>query len=158
LAAFAPRGDYVAVPLTGCGTLALEAAVTSAVSPGRAMLVVANGVDGERILEIATLYGIPTRVERSEWTRPPDVDSIARTVREDPAIEIVALVHHETATGMVNPVEAVGSAVARAGRVLLVDAIGSLGGDPLDLESCGVGICVGAADACLQGLPGTGFV
>jgi 2-aminoethylphosphonate-pyruvate transaminase len=158
LAAFAPLGGYVAVPLTGCGTLALETAVTSAVSPGRAMLVVTNGMDGERILEIATLHGIPTRVERSAWTRPPDVDSIARTVREDPTIEVVALAHHETATGMVNPVEAVGSAVASAGRVLLVDAVGGLGGDRLDLERSGVGICVGAADACLQGLPGAGFV
>jgi len=156
--AFAPDGDWVAVPLTGSGTLALEAGVTSVVARGRKLLVVVNGVYGERILEMATTHGIATVVVRSDWGEPPDLDALAAALRADPTIEVVALVHHETTTGLLNPVAAVGRIVREQGRVLFVDAISGLAGDDLRLDEWGVGVCVGVANKCIQGLPGIGFV
>lgn len=156
--ALAPAGDWVAVPLTGSGTLALEAGVSSAVAHGRKMLVVVNGVYGERILEMAQTHGIATVVLRSDWGHPPELDAIAAALRADPAIEVVALVHHETTTGLLNPVAEVGRIVRQHGRVLFVDAISGLAGDEMRLEEWGVGICVGVANKCIQGLPGIGFV
>ena len=156
--ALAPDGDWVAVPLTGSGTLALEAGVTSVVSSGRRMLVVVNGVYGERILEMAQTHGIATVVVRSDWGRPPDLAAIENALRADPGIEVVALVHHETTTGLLNPVEAVGRIARAHGRVLFVDAISGLAGDTLRLEEWGVGVCVGVANKCVQGIPGIGFV
>lgn len=156
--ALAPDGDWVAVPLTGSGTLALEAGVTSVVSSGRRMLVVVNGVYGERILEMAQTHGIATVVVRSDWGRPPDLAAIENALRADPGIEVVALVHHETTTGLLNPVEAVGRITRAHGRVLFVDAISGLAGDRLRLEEWGVGVCVGVANKCVQGIPGIGFV
>ena len=156
--ALAPDGDWVAVPLTGSGTLALEAGVTSVVSSGRRMLVVVNGVYGERILEMAQTHGIATVVVRSDWGRPPDLAAIENALRADPGIEVVALVHHETTTGLLNPVEAVGRITRAHGRVLFVDAISGLAGDTLRLEEWGVGVCVGVANKCIQGIPGIGFV
>ena len=156
--ALAPDGDWVAVPLTGSGTLALEAGVTSVVSSGRRMLVVVNGVYGERILEMAQTHGIATVVVRSDWGRPPDLAAIENALRADPGIEVVALVHHETTTGLLNPVEAVGRITRAHGRVLFVDAISGLAGDTLRLEEWGVGVCVGVANKCVQGIPGIGFV
>lgn len=156
--ALAPDGDWVAVPLTGSGTLALEAGVTSVVSHGRKMLVLVNGVYGERILEMATTHGIATVVLKSDWGRPPDLDAIAAALRDDPAIEVVALVHHETTTGLLNPVAKIGSIVRDHGRVFFVDAISGLAGDEMRLEEWGVGVCVGVANKCIQGLPGIGFV
>lgn len=158
LRAFAPEGGYVAVPLTGSGTLSLEAAVTSVVTPGRKMLVVRNGVYGERIHEMAAVHGIETVALDSAWTEPPSPAALAEALARDAAIEVVALVHHETTTGLLNPVAEVGRIVRDAGRVLLVDAISGLAGDPLPLDEWGVDVCVGVANKCIQGLPGIGFV
>ncbi|MEW6269183.1 MAG: aminotransferase class V-fold PLP-dependent enzyme [Thermodesulfobacteriota bacterium] len=156
--AFAPRGGWVAVPLTGSGTLALEAAVTSSVSRGRKMLVVSNGVYGERILEMAQTAGIDTVVLRSDWGAPPDLAAVDAALAADAAIEVVALVHHETTTGLLNPVAGVGRVVRERGRVFLVDAISGLAGDEMQLDAWGVDLCVGVANKCIQGLPGIGFV
>ena len=156
--AFAPGGDWVAVPLTGSGTLALEAAVSSAVSAGRKMLVVQNGVYGARIREMAETHGIETVVLEWPWTERPEPERIAEALATDPEIEVVAAVHHETTTGLRNPIEAIGRVVRDAGRVLLVDSISGLAGDPVELDAWGVGICVGVANKCIQGIPGIGFV
>lgn len=158
VAAFAPAGRWSAIPLTGSGTLALEAAVSSSVSPGRRMLVAVNGVYGERILEMARVHGIETAVVREEWTQPVDPGRVAEAIRRHPDVEVVAMVHHETTTGLLNPVRDVAGVVRMAGRRLLVDAISGLAGDELDLEGWGVSICVGVANKCIQGLPGIGFV
>jgi 2-aminoethylphosphonate-pyruvate transaminase len=156
--AFTPDADWAAIPLTGSGTLALEAAVSSAVTPGRKLLVVVNGVYGERIHEMARAHGIDAVAVSCAWTEPPDPAAVALALADDPAIEVVALVHHETTTGLLNPVAEVGRAVREAGRVLLVDSISGLAGDPIELEAWGVGICAGVANKCIQGLPGVGFV
>lgn len=156
--AFSPGGDFVAVPLTGSGTLALEAAVSSAVAAGRKMLVVVNGVYGARMREMAETHGVETVALEWDWLERPDPERIAEVLRSDPTIEVVAAVHHETTTGLRNPIEDIGRVVADAGRVLLVDSISGLAGDPIDLERWGVGICVGVANKCIQGLPGVGFV
>lgn len=156
--AFAPGGDWVAVPLTGSGTLALEAAVSSSTSPGRKMLVVVNGVYGARILEMAQTHDIDTVVLENEWTERPDPARVASALAADPAIEVVSVVHHETTTGLRNPVEAIGRVVREAGRVLLVDSISGLAGDPIDVDAWGIDICVGVANKCIQGIPGIGFV
>lgn len=156
--AFTPDGDYTAVLLTGSGTAALEAAVASSLSPARKMLVINNGVYGARIAQMATIHGLPLVELTSPWTLPPDLTQLERLLREDPAIEVVCLVHHETTTGLLNPVAAVGEIVKRYGRVLLVDAISGLAGDTLDLAAAGIDLCVGTANKCIQGLPGVSFV
>jgi 2-aminoethylphosphonate-pyruvate transaminase len=120
--------------------------------------VVANGVYGERILDMARAHAIDAIVLRSEWTRPPDLQRIADALATDPGIAVVALVHHETTTGLLNPVEQVGAIVRRAGRTLLVDSISALAGETMRLEEWGVDLCVGVANKCIQGLPGVGFV
>ncbi|HYC22847.1 MAG TPA: aminotransferase class V-fold PLP-dependent enzyme [Candidatus Bathyarchaeia archaeon] len=158
VAAFAPRADYCAIPITGSGTLALEAAVSSSVSPGRRLMVVANGVYGERILDMARAHAIEAVALRSEWTSPPDLDRVAEVLAEDPAIEVVAVVHHETTTGLRNPLEAIGRTVRQAGRILLVDAISALAGEVAELDAWGIDVCVGVANKCIQGLPGAAFV
>jgi 2-aminoethylphosphonate-pyruvate transaminase len=107
---------------------------------------------------MAETHGIATVVLRSDWGCPPDLDALAAALRADPAIEVVALVHHETTTGLLNPVAAVGRIAREHGRVLFVDAISGLAGDELRLEEWGASVCVGVANKCIQGLPGIGFV
>ena len=156
--AFAPHGDYTAVLLTGSGTAALEAAVASSLHPQRKMLVINNGVYGARIAQMASIHGFDVVELSFPWTIPPDLAQIDRTLRGDAAIEVVSLVHHETTTGLLNPVADIGEITRQHGRVLLVDSISGLGGDEIDLTAADVGLCVGTANKCIQGLPGVSFV
>jgi 2-aminoethylphosphonate-pyruvate transaminase len=156
--AFAPSQDYTAVLLTGSGTAALEAAVASCLAPQRKMLVINNGVYGARIAQMASIHGFDIVELSFPWTTPPDLGQIDRTLRADSDIEVVSLVHHETTTGLLNPVAAIGEMVKQYGRVMLVDSISGLGGDDLDLTAAGIGLCVGTANKCIQGLPGVSFV
>jgi 2-aminoethylphosphonate-pyruvate transaminase len=156
--AFAPEGDYTAVLLTGSGTAALEAAVASSLHPQRKMLVINNGVYGARMAQMASIHGFDVVELTFPWTSPPDLERIDRALRQDPAIEVVSLVHHETTTGLLNPVAAIGEMVKSYGRVLLIDSISGLGGEEIDLAAAGIGLCVGTANKCIQGLPGVSFV
>ena len=157
LQAFAPRG-YTPVVLSGSGTLAVEAMVSSALPEGRKLLVINNGVYGERILHMAEAHRIPAVELRYGWTERPDLAQIEDTLRNDLAIAAVALVHHETTTGLLNPVTEVGALTRRAGRLFLLDAVSALGGEDLDLARDGVDLCVCTANKCVQGLPGVAFV
>ena len=157
ISAFAPGGGFTAVVLTGSGTAALEAAVTSVLSERGRLLVVANGVYGERIAAMAAAARLPHTVVEGAWTAPPDVDAIGGALRE-PGIEAVAMVHHETTTGLLNPVAAVGRLARAHGKLFLVDAVSSLAGDPLDLEAVGADLVVGTAGKCIQAFPGMAFV
>jgi len=157
LQAFAPRG-YTPVVLSGSGTLAVEAMVSSALPEGRKLLVINNGVYGERILHMAEAHRIPAVELRYGWTERPDLAQIEDTLRNDLAIAAVALVHHETTTGLLNPVTEVGALTRRAGRLFLLDAVSALGGEDLDLARDGVDLCACTANKCVQGLPGVAFV
>lgn len=158
VAAFSPAGRHAAVLLTGSGTAALEAAVISSIGPRGKLLVVRNGVYGDRIAAMAAAAGIPVVEVTAPWTERPAIDAIERALAADREIEAVALVHHETTTGLLNPVAEVGRIVRTAGRVFLVDSISGLAGDEIDLDGACVDVCVGTANKCVQGLPGLSFV
>ncbi len=155
LEAFAPAGGFVAVLLTGSGTAALEAAVTSVLSARGRLVVVANGVYGERMAAMAEAARLPVDVVKGAWTAPPDLDAVERAAR-GPDVEAIAVVHHETTTGLRNPVAAVSAIARQHGRLLLVDSVSGLAGDPLDVD--GADLVVGTANKCIQGLPGMSFV
>jgi 2-aminoethylphosphonate-pyruvate transaminase len=157
LQAFAPSG-YTAVPVTGSGTLAVEAMVSSALPEGKKLLVINNGVYGERMLRMAEAHRIPAVELRYDWTERPALGQIESTLRADSAIDAVALVHHETTTGLLNLVTEVGAITRRTGRLLLLDAVSSLAAEDLDLIRDGVDLCACTANKCVQGLPGVSFV
>ena len=149
---------YAAVLINGSGTAALEAAVLASVDAGQKLLVINNGVYGSRIAQIAKIHQIPLSEIRSPITERPDLSRVAAALKRDSHIGAVAMVHHETSTGLLNPVEEVGALARKYRRRFLVDAISSLGGDRLDLVKAGVGLCVGSAGKCLHGAPGLSFV
>jgi len=155
--AFAPAGGFTAVVLTGSGTAALEAAVTSVLSARGRLVIVANGVYGERIAAMAEAARLPAEVVKSAWTEPPDLGAVARAL-DAPDVEAVAVVHHETTTGAINPVADVGRLARARGKLVLVDSVSGLGGDALDLDAAGVDLVVGTAGKCIQAFPGMSFV
>ena len=149
---------FGAVLFTGSGTAAVEATLASAVPEGRALLVVNNGVYGDRMLRIARAHRIPAEVLTYEFTTPVPAADVGRALREHPEISHVAVVHHETTTGLLNPVEAIADVAAAAGRRVIVDAMSSLFGEPLDVVREGFDYVTASANKCLQGIPGVSFV
>jgi len=149
--------DWTAVLFTGSGTAAVEAAILAAVPRERALLIVDNGVYGDRMARIAQAHSIPVHALTSDFftpVRPEDVDA---ALAAHPEVSHVALVHHETTTGLLNPVAEVARIAARHGRRVLVDAMSSLFGEPLDLDGT-IDFVTASANKCLGGIPGISFV
>lgn len=152
------EGAFDAVLFTGSGTAAVEATLASAVPEGRALLIVDNGVYGDRMRRIARAHRIPAEVLTYDVTTPVAPADVASALRAHPEVSHVALVHHETTTGLLNPVEAVADVAAAAGRRVIVDAMSSLFGEPLDVTREGFDFVTASANKCLQGVPGVSFV
>ncbi|MGY4758820.1 2-aminoethylphosphonate--pyruvate transaminase [Paenibacillus caseinilyticus] len=157
----APGGarEFTAVLMQGSGTFAVESAVgTFLPREGGKLAVLCNGAYGERIARIAEVLGIELALLRSEETEPADAEALARLLEADPAITHVAAVHCETTTGMLNPVRDIAAAAKRYGRTVIIDAMSSFGGIPLDMRELGIDVLVSSSNKCIQGVPGFGFV
>ena len=128
-------GTHVAVPIQGAGTYALEAAAASLVGPDDRLLVLVNGAYGRRMVEIARRLGRPVTALVQAEDAPFTADTVRAAIKADPAVTCVSLVHVETTTGLLNPLEPVARAVADAGRRLIVDAMASFGALPIDLAA-----------------------
>ena len=159
LVALAGAGsDFTAVLFAGSGTAAVEAAIASAVPPGRAVLVVDNGVYGDRMARIARAHGIPAHLVKADIFTPVEPAAVERALREHADATHVALVHHETTTGLLNPVAEVARVADRLGRRVIVDAMSSMFGEPLDVTQPGIDFVTASANKCLQGIAGVSFV
>ena len=152
------RDGYTAVLMQGSGTFSVEATIITAVPKTGKLLVLANGAYGHRIAGIATRAGIPVLVHDSGETDPPDPTRLEATLAADPEITHVAVVHCETTTGMLNPIEAIGAIVRSFDRGYIVDAMSSFGGIPMDMHRIGADFIISSANKCIQGVPGFGFV
>jgi 2-aminoethylphosphonate-pyruvate transaminase len=150
--------DWTAILFTGSGTAAVEAALCSVVPPDRALLVVNNGVYGDRMVKIASAHRIRAVALTRDNVTPIAPADVEQALRADPSISHVAVVHHETTTGLLNPVSEVARVAARAGRRVVVDAMSSLFGEPLTLDQDGVDVVTASANKCLGGIPGVSFV
>jgi 2-aminoethylphosphonate-pyruvate transaminase len=149
--------DGTAIILTGSGTAAVEAAICSAVPPDAALLIVNNGVYGDRMLRIARAHGIRAELLTYDVVTPVNPADVERALRTHPDVSHVSVVHHETTTGLLNPVADVVRVAARAGRRVLVDAMSSLFGEPLDIGQEGIDFVMASANKCLGGIPGISF-
>ncbi|MGH7321004.1 MAG: 2-aminoethylphosphonate aminotransferase [Candidatus Rokuibacteriota bacterium] len=149
---------FAAVLVTGSGTAAVEAAVCSAVPRDRSLLIVSNGVYGDRLVRIAAAHQLRAEVLAYDVTTPVPPGDVEAALRAHPEVSHVAVVHHETTSGLLNPVQEVARVAARQGRRVLIDAMSSLFGEPLDATSDGIDFVMASANKCLQGIAGVSFV
>jgi 2-aminoethylphosphonate-pyruvate transaminase len=156
LAALGATETHRAVLLAGSGTAAVEACVGSAVRPGRRLAVVRNGVYGDRIAEIARRLRITTVEIHGPWVRPPDHGQIEAAL-EDPRVDALAVVHHETTTGLLNPLSEIGAIARAADKPLLVDGVSSLAIEEVDLAAVGADFVACGANKGFHSYPGVSF-
>lgn len=143
---------------SGSGTTALEAMLSSFARPDRKILVLSNGVYGQRIESILKIHGTPFHALSSATGDFPKAEQIEPLLKNDPFIHGVAMVHHETSSGMLNPLERVSPLVKKYGKVFLVDAISSLGAEKIDFKKHSIDFLCGTSGKCLHGFPGASFV
>ena len=148
---------HAAVPLQGSGTFIVEAAIASLVRKGERLLVLINGAYGQRILNIARRYGLDAIALHWPEDQPVDPERVDEALDADPAIAHVALVHCETTTGLLNPLEEIAAVVERRGRRLILDAMSSFGALPIDLKATPMAAVLASSNKCLEGAPGLGF-
>lgn len=138
--AFGAGEGALSLAVSGTGTSGMEAAVANVTRPGARALVVVTGYFGDRLAQILERYGaVVTRVE-VDWGRACDPDRVARALAAAPA-DIVAVVHGETSTGVVNPVEEILAVARQHGALSIVDAVTSLGGVRLMTGRWGADVC-----------------
>lgn len=155
---YAGAGAYEAVLLTGSGTAAVEAMLDSLVPRSGKVLVLANGVYGERIAAILQAHGRPHEVSKQVWTAGLDLSAIEMQLARDPSFTHVAAVHNETTTGRLNELAGLGRICREREKPLLLDAVSSFGGEELDFERWNLAACASTANKCLHGAPGVAFV
>lgn len=144
---------------TSSGTGALEASLTNTLSPGDQVLAVITGSFGQRYADMAEAYGAEVIRLDFEWGTPADPDMVSAALDNEPGIKAVMVTHNETSTGVTNDLEAISKRVkTHPERLLLVDAISSLGCIPLpvDLWSCDV-VAAGSQKGLLIP-PGLSFI
>lgn len=150
-------GEYESAILTGSGTAAVEAMLASFAPDRRRTLVIANGVYGERMARMLAAHGKPHGVLPHAWTQAVDIGALERALERDPSISHVAVVHHETTTGRLNDLEAIGRACQAWGARLLVDAVSSFGAERIAGREWNVAAIAATANKCLHGVPGLSF-
>ena len=151
-------GTHECVPMQGSGTFSVEAAIGTLVPRTGHVLVPQNGAYCQRIARICRVLGRRlTTIDYAENTQVAAAD-IERALRADPSITHVALVHCETSTGILNPLEEVAQVVSRHDRGLIVDAMSSFGALEIDARTSPFDAVVAASGKCLEGPPGMGFV
>ncbi len=152
------EGTHECVPLQGSGTFAVEAAIGNVVPKDGHVLVPVNGAYCQRIAKICKVLG--RRLSTIDYAESAQVraEDVDRHLARDPSITHVALVHCETGTGILNPLEEIARVVAKHGKGLIVDAMSSFGAIDIDVRACPIDAVVGASGKCLEGVPGMGFI
>ena len=159
LALLWPGGaDYDCVPMQGSGSYCVEAMLGSFVPRDGKVLVLANGAYGQRAAQTMEYLGHKFRLLDKGDYLPPRGEEVAEILAGDPAITHVLIIHCETSSGILNPVEEIAEATHAAGRKVLIDSMSAFGAVPLDVDRVRYTAMVSSANKCIEGVPGFGFV
>ena len=152
---------YECVIVQGSGTFGVESTLTSAIPlEGSKILVVANGAYGHRIAEMCRIHGIDLSVLEFNEDKVPSAAEVTAALEGDDSFTHVAIVHHETTSGSISPIDEIAEAVksARGDVTLIVDSMSGFGALPVDLTKGNVDYLVSSANKCLESVPGFSFV
>ncbi len=140
------------------GTGAMESAVVNLFSPGDKVLAISIGAFGDRFAEIAQAFGLNVNKLAVNWGEAVDVSKVKEILDSDKEIKAVLMTHNETSTGVTNDIEAVGKLIKGTDKLLVVDAISSLGGLDLQMDNWGIDVVVTGSQKALMAPPGLGYV
>lgn len=140
-------------PVSGTGSAGMEATFVNLLEPGDRVVVGVNGVFGERMCDVASRCGAEVRRVEAPWGRIVDPADVAAAIRET-SPTLVAMVHAETSTGVLQPLEEIRAATHAAGALLLADCVTSLGGVDVRIDEWGIDVAYSGTQKCLSCPPG----
>lgn len=150
--------EYTDVLLQGSGTYCVEATIGVAVKPTDKLLILANGAYGKRMAQIAEYYHIDHVLVSLHETELVTGEVARKALEANPDITHLSMVHSETTTGLLNPIEEVAEVLKGRNITFIVDAMSSFGGVPIDMKKLDIDFLVSSANKCIQGVPGFGFI
>jgi 2-aminoethylphosphonate-pyruvate transaminase len=147
---------YSTVVITGSGSAANEAVIGTA-GVGKHLLMLSNGEFGERLMDLAEFLGVKHTPLKLRWGTALPLEEVEKRIKHK-EIDAVCMVHHETSTGMLNPVDKVGALAKRHRKEFFVDAVSSIGAVPIDVEANDITFCTASANKAIASVPGLSFV
>ena len=152
------EADYTTVLLQGSGTYCVEATIGATVRPEDKLLILANGAYGKRMAQIADYYKLNYVLVSLGETELVTGEVARKALEANPGVTHLSMVHSETTTGLLNPIEKVAEVIRGRGITFIVDAMSSFAGVPIDIKGLGIDFLVSSANKCIQGVPGFGFI
>jgi len=149
---------YTSVLFCGSGTINIDICLNSLLPAGKKVLVVDNGAYSSRAVEVCEYYGMPHIDLKMPIDRPVDVDAVEKSLAENDDIALVYTTHHETGTGVLNPIREIGAAAHRHGAVFIVDTTSSYAMIPIDIEKDNIDFCMASAQKGIMAMTGLSFV
>ncbi len=145
--------NRLALPMSGTGSAGMETCFVNLIEPGDGVLIGVNGVFGTRMVDVAQRCGAQVDTVQAEWGTALDAE-IFKGALAQKRYKLVALVHAETSTGVLQPLDEIAKLVHENGALLLVDAVTSLGGAPVRVDELGIDACYSGTQKCLGCPPG----
>ncbi|WP_274972456.1 2-aminoethylphosphonate aminotransferase [Bacteroides fluxus] len=151
-------GKHTAVLFCGSGTINIDICLNSLLPADKKVLIINNGAYSTRAVEVCQYYGLPHIDLKFSVYERPNLQQVEETLKENPDISLVYTTHHETGTGLLNPIREIGEVAHRYGCVFAVDTTSSLGMIPFDMEKDNVDFCMASAQKGLQAMTGLSFI
>jgi alanine-glyoxylate transaminase/serine-glyoxylate transaminase/serine-pyruvate transaminase len=145
--------NELTLPISGTGSAGMETCLCNLIEPDDPVLICINGVFGERMAEIAERQGAEVHTVEAEWGQIIQPDQVAEALKRFNA-KLVCIVHAETSTGVLQPIEEISRIVHESEALLLVDAVTSLGGSPVETDTWGIDAIYSGTQKCLSCPPG----
>ncbi len=145
--------NRLALPMSGTGSAGMETCFANLIEPGDAVLIGVNGVFGTRMVDVAQRCGAAVDTVDAEWGTALDAAQFKNALAKK-RYKLAALVHAETSTGVLQPLDDIATLVREHGALLLVDTVTSLGGAPVRVDELGIDACYSGTQKCLSCPPG----
>lgn len=145
--------NQLAFPMSGTGSAGMETCLVNLIEPGDSVVICINGVFGTRMADIAERCGAEVTTVEAPWGAPIDPDDVQAALAKG-KVDLVAIVHAETSTGVLQPLEEISRIVHEHGALLVVDAVTSLAGVRVEVDRLGIDACYSGTQKCLSAPPG----
>ncbi len=149
---------HEAVLFCGSGTICIDAALSSFLPEGKKALIVNNGAYSSRAVDVCKYYGLDHINLSMPVDRPVDLALVEKTLDENPDIALVYTTHHETGTGVLNPIKAIGEVAHKHGAIFVTDTTSSYAMIPIDINEMNIDVCMASAQKGIQGMTGLSFI
>lgn len=150
--------EYTAVLFCGSGTISMDVCLNSLLPADKKILVIDNGAYSRRAVEICEYYGLPHIDLRMPMNELPDLKKIEEVLQKNPDIALVYTTHHETGTGLLNPIREIGALVHRYHALFVADTTSSYAMVPIDITADELDFCMASAQKGIMGMTGLSFV